>query len=312
MPFAFMTETWLWIAFAVIVIGILLFDLVIVGRQEKDIGARQGLAMVAAYAALAALFGIAVFVWVGSDAGFEFFTAYFLEQSLSLDNIFVWILIFQQLAVPDDARRKVLLWGILGAIVLRGVFIFAGAALIHLFEWLLYLFGAAVIVSGVRLLRSGGGKQHDVGKSRVLAALRRHLDITRGFHGKRFFVRAGGHVSATPLFVALIVVETTDVVFALDSIPAIFGVTRDPFVVYTSNIFAVLGLRAMFFLVEDLVERLHYLRYGLALLLVFIGLKMIAAQFVELPTWATLVITLGILAGSIAVSLLRSTAKATN
>lgn len=298
-----MTHIWLWAGFAVIVAGILAFDLGIIGRKGRDVGVRGAGLMVGTYVMLAILFGCAVFVWAGSNAGLEFFTAYLLEQSLSLDNIFVWLLIFRHLEVPDEAQHKVLFWGIMGAMVLRGIFIFAGTALINAFEWLLYLFGGLVIFSGMRLLAHGGGER-DISNNRLLKLIRRHLNLTHEYQGRSFFVRSKGQLYATPLLVALIVIETTDLVFALDSVPAIFGVTRDPFIVYTSNIFAILGLRAMYFVVAGLVERLRYLRYGLALLLVLIGAKMIGSNFVEIPIWMTLGGTVAVLGGSIGLSLL--------
>jgi tellurite resistance protein TerC len=302
-----MDTFWLWIAFGVIVVGVLIFDLGVVGRQKRNIGLRESLLMVAGYVVLAILFGVALFVFRGADSGIEYATAYLLEESLSLDNIFIWVLIFDNLEVPEDARHKVLFWGIVGAMALRGGFIFAGAALINAFDWMLYVFGALVIYSAIRLLRSGGGKQ-DVGDSRILAFVRQRLKVTKDYKGEKFFVHADGRLRATPLLLALLVIELTDLVFALDSIPAIFGVTRDTLVVYSSNVFAILGLRAAYFAVAGLVEHLHYLRYGLSLLLLLVGAKMIAGGFVEIPLWLTLATTVTILGGTIGLSLLRGRA----
>lgn len=298
-------QTWLWIGFGIIVAGILAYDLGVVGREKHEIGEREALRLVGVYVLLAILFGAAVFVWVGADSGMEYFTAYLLEESLSLDNIFIWLLIFEQLQVPDDARHKVLFWGIIGAMALRGIFIFAGTALIDSFEWVLYLFGALVLFSGAMLLRRGrSGGARDIANSRMMLFMRRHLDVTDGYRGRRFFVREDGKLRATPLLAAVVIIETTDLAFALDSIPAIFGVTRDRLVVYTSNVFAILGLRALFFAVAGLIEHLRYMRYGLSLLLILIGLKMILGGFVEIPIWLTLCTTIAVIAGSIGLSLL--------
>ncbi|HET8728578.1 MAG TPA: TerC/Alx family metal homeostasis membrane protein [Alphaproteobacteria bacterium] len=296
-------RTWLWIAFGVIVVGILVFDLGVVGRQKSKLELKPALLLAGVYVSLALAFGVAVLFWIGADAGLQYYTAYVLEESLSLDNIFLWVLVFQQLKVPDAAQHKVLFWGIMGAIVLRGVFIFAGTALVQSFEWVLYIFGVLVLFSGIKLLR-GGGAENDVGNSRVLKFLRRYLDVTEHYEGNRFLVRHDGRLNATPLLAALVVIETTDIVFALDSIPAIFGITQDRFVVYTSNVFAVIGLRALYFTVANLVEHLRYLRYGLSLLLILIGAKMIAGGFVEIPVWLTLGATVAILGGAIGLSLM--------
>ena len=298
-----MSQTILWIAFAVLVVGILAFDLGVMGRRKRDIGTRRALMMVGVYSALALLFGGAIFMSVGTDAGLEYVTAWLLEQSLSLDNIFIWVLIFQHFDIADDAQQRVLFWGIIGAMVLRGIFIFAGTALIGAFEWLLYLFGALVIVSGIRLLMKGEDAGKDIGDNRLLRFLRRRLNVVEDDKDRHFFVRRDGKRHVTQMFLALIVIEATDLVFALDSIPAIFGVSRDPLIVYTSNIFAVLGLRALYFAVSGLVEHLRYLRYGLALLLVLIGAKMIGGHFIDIPIWTTLAATVAILGGTIAASL---------
>lgn len=303
-----MDETWLWIAFGVIVAAILAFDFGIVGRRRATPSLREALSTVAAFVLLGVLFGIAVYAVKGPDAGIAWFTAYLLEQSLSVDNIFVWLLIFEYLEVPENAQRKVLFWGIGGAMLLRGVFIFAGTALIAAFDWVLYVFGAVVLVSAVRMLRAGGGK-HDIGASRLLGFLRQHLHVTDDYAGRRFLVRDGKHLCATPLLLAVIFIELTDAVFALDSIPAIFGVTQDRLVIYTSNILAILGLRALYFTVAGLLEHLRYLRYGLAVLLMLIGAKMIAGGFVEIPVSAMLAATVAILAGTIGLSLWRRPAR---
>jgi tellurite resistance protein TerC len=273
----------LWSGFAAIVAAALAFDLFVIGRRRR-LGARKALAIYAAYVALALVFGGALAWKLGPGRGVDYFTAYLLETSLSLDNIFVWLLIFERLAVPEDGRHKALFWGVAGALAMRAGFILAGTTLLARFEWLLYALGGLVLASGVRMLRRGG-EPPDPGKSRVLRLIRRHLPVNR-------------------FWTAVLLIETVDLAFALDSIPAIFGVSRDPLVVYSSNVFAVLGLRALYFAVAGAVERLRYLRYGLALLLGLIGLKMIASAFVELPVWLTLGATLLVLGGTVLASLL--------
>ncbi len=298
-----MSHPWLWAIFAVMVVGILVFDLGVMGRRKRAISTRRALIMVGVYTSLALLFGGAIFVTVGPDPGLEYVTAWLLEQSLSLDNIFIWVLIFEHFRIEDAAQKRVLFWGIIGAMVLRGIFIFAGTALIGAFEWLLYLFGALVIVSGIRLLVNGGESGRNIGDSRLLRLLRRRLKVVEDSRDRSFFVRREGKLHVTQMFLALVVIEVTDLIFALDSIPAIFGISRDPLIVYTSNIFAVLGLRALYFAVSGLVEHLRYLRFGLALLLVLIGAKMIGGHFVDIPIWMTLSGTVAILGGTVAISL---------
>ena len=305
-----MTQYWLWTLFAAIVAAILFFDLVVLGRRRAGLTTRQALTIVAAYVAAATGFGWAILASVGAGGAMEYLTAYLLEQSLSLDNILMWVLIFEQLKVPEQAQQKVLFWGIMGAMAFRGLFILAGVGLIAAFEWILYGFGALVLYSGVRLLRSRGGLDFRLADSRVLKLLRRHLSIAGDYQGRAFFVRHGGRLCGTPLVVALIVIETTDLVFALDSLPAIFGVTRDPLIIYTSNVFAIIGLRALYFAVAGLMEDLEYLRYGLSLLLVLIGLKMIGGQLVEVPVWATLAATVTIIVGTVVASLLHRNGRA--
>lgn len=299
-----MDRLYLWIGFGVIVAGILIFDLAVLSKRKRALRLRQTLIIVGVYMLIAVLFGMAIVMSVGTDAGLQYFTAYLLEMSLSFDNVFVWVVIFKQLQVPPNEQDNVLFWGILGAMAFRAAFIFAGAALIELFDWVLYLFGAIAIFSGARLLRANRQPEHDVTGNRLFHFLHRHMRVTDDYRNGQFIVRRQGLLCATPLLVALVIIETSDIVFALDSVPAILGVTRDRLVVYTSNILAVLGLRALYFAIAGLVEHLRYLRYGLSLLLVLIGLKMIASEFVEIPIWLTLGATISILAGTIGLSLM--------
>jgi len=291
----------LWILFAVSASAILIVDFVFLARDKKRLSPRKALAIVAVYELVALAFGALIFLSRGSGSGMEYLAGLLIEQSLSFDNVFVWVLIFANLSTADEHQETVLFWGILGAIVFRAAFIFGGIALLNSFEWLLYVFGAVVIVSGIRLLRSNGDQ--NIGNSRIMKFARAHLRISKDVEGRKFVIRRGRSWCGTPLLLAVVVIELTDIFFALDSIPAIFGVTRDTLIVYTSNIFSVIGLRALYFAVAGLMERLRYLHYGLSVLLVLIGVKMIAGSFVEIPVWVTLTGTLAIVSATMAVSL---------
>jgi tellurite resistance protein TerC len=289
-----------WIGFALVVSVALAFDLLFMGRRA--ISVRASLIMTAAYVVLALGFGAAVWVGRGAEPALAYLAAYLLEKSLSLDNIFVFLLIFNHFGVPREFQHRVLLWGILGALAMRAVFIFAGIALLHAAHWVIYLFGAVVLAGGVRILRRGRSAP-DVENNRMLRLLRRLVPITADYRGGAFFVREAGVWRATPLFAVMILVETTDVIFAVDSIPAIFGLTRDPFIIYTSNVFAILGLRALYFALAGVVERFRYLEYGLSLVLILIGLKMLLEAVVVIPPLWTVMATLALLLGSVALSL---------
>jgi len=296
-----LSDVGLWIAFAAMATAILAFDFFVLARARERLSPRQALLIVAVYVALAMGFGGLVFMSRGAGSGMEYVTGYLLEQSLSFDNIFMWVLIFKNLSIPEERQESVLFWGILGAIVFRAAFIFGGAELLYLFHWTLYGFGLLVIVSGIRLLRPG--KEQNIENSRIMRFAKAHLPVTKELRGRCFAIREQGTWKATPLLLALVVIELTDILFALDSIPAIFGVTRDTLIIYSSNIFAVIGLRALYFAIAGLMERLRYLRYGLALLLVLIGMKVLIGGIVEIPIWVTLAATVTILAGTAAVSL---------
>lgn len=297
----------LWIVFAVAASAILLFDFVFLARSRRRLSPGKALAIVGIYELVALAFGALIFLSRGSGSGMEYLAGLLIEQSLSFDNVFVWVLIFANLSTADEHQETVLFWGILGAIVLRAAFIFGGIALLNNFEWLLYVFGAVVIVSGIRLLRSNGDQ--NIENSRIMKFARAHLRVTKDFVGRKFIIRKGRAWCGTPLLLAVVVIELTDIFFALDSIPAIFGVTRDTLIVYTSNIFSVIGLRALYFAIAGLMERLRYLHYGLSVLLLLIGGKMIAGNFVEIPVWMTLAGTLAIVSATMAVSLLWSRPK---
>jgi tellurite resistance protein TerC len=274
----------------------------VVGRQRSAIGIRESLLLTAGYVVIALLFGGALFVWRGTEAGMAYLTGFLLEKTLSVDNIFVFVVIFAHFQVAKEHQHRVLFWGVLGALAMRAVMIFAGIALISAVDWIIYLFAAIVIASGVRLLIKRD-EAPDLEQNRLLRLVRRRLPMTKDYAGPRFFVRRGGTRCATPLLLTLILIETTDVVFALDSIPAIFGVTRDPLIICTSNAFAVLGLRALYFAVAGMIRRFDHLDIGLSIVLILIGLKMVAEGFIEIPIWLTLAATLAIIGGAIVSSL---------
>ncbi len=253
--------------------------------------------------AVALIFNGVVWVWLGHQKALEFFTGYLVEKALSADNIFVFAVIFNYFAVPPEYRHRVLFWGVLGAIVFRLTFILAGTALLKKFHWVIYIFGIIVIVSGIKLLTR---KEEEIDPERnpVLQLARRFLPVTPSYHGQKFFVRSNGKLFATPLMLVLLVVESTDIVFAVDSIPAIFAITRDPFIVFTSNICAILGLRALYFLLEGMIRLFRYLDEGLAVILVFIGVKMLLSEFYKIPTWVALGFVATVLTITIVLSLI--------
>jgi tellurite resistance protein TerC len=292
----------LWTAFVAFVLAVLALDLGVFHRQARAVGFREALAWSAIWFALALAFGAGVAWHFGASRGLEFVTGYLIEESLSIDNLFVFLVLFTSLRIPPDLQHRVLFWGILSALVLRAGMIFAGAALLARFHGLFYVFGAFLVLTGVRLFLQRNQEQH-LEDNRALRLVRRVIPSTPNLHGLRFFVRAEGRWRATPLFTALVLVELTDVVFALDSIPAVFAVTSDPFIVFTSNLFAILGLRSLFFVIGGLVERLRYLKVALAGVLVFVGLKLAAQDLFALPPLLSLLVVLAILGLAVAASL---------
>jgi len=278
-----------WILFNLFVLGMLGLDLWVFHRPAHLVKFREAIIWSVLWISLAAVFAVLLYFWQGHDSAVEFTTGYIIELSLSVDNLFIFILIFRYFQVPPDHQHKVLFWGILGALVMRGIFILVGVELIRSFHWITYLFGAFLIYSGARLFR-GGEIAVEPGKNPVLRAFQRWMPVTENYEGDKFFVQRAG-LYATPLLIVLIVVETTDLLFATDSIPAVLAITLKPFIVYTSNVFAILGLRAMFFVLAGMMEAFHYLHYGLSIVLVFVGAKMLAADFYQLRTeWALLAI----------------------
>jgi tellurite resistance protein TerC len=293
----------LWTVFFALVLAVLAVDLGVFHRREHEIKAREAAIWTGVWIALSLSFNLWIWLQHGPGPGLEFLTAYVIEKSLSVDNIFVFLVTFRYFAVPAKFQHRVLFWGILGALVMRGLFVAAGAALVSRFDWVLWVFGAFLLFTGGRILWQGDAEVHPE-RNPVVGLFHRLVPMTRDYQDKHFFVRRGGKLLATPLLLVLAVLEATDVVFAVDSIPAVFGVTRDPFLVFTSNIFAILGLRALYFLLADIIDRFRYLKVGLGLVLVFIGAKMLAEHWVEMSFEWSLGVVLALLGGSIAASLL--------
>lgn len=306
-----MNTAWMWIGFHVLILILLALDLGVLHRNGREIGVRESLLMSLGYVLLGLAFGAGVHHLLGPQAGTEYLTGYLIEKSLSVDNIFVFVLIFTHFAVPRASQHTVLFWGILGALILRATLIVTGAAVLAAFHWVIYVFGAFLVFTGVKMLVAVG-EEPDLEKNRVNRFMRAHFQVTEGFEGRRFFVRRQGRTFITPLFIVLALVEFTDVVFALDSIPAIFAITTDPFIVYTSNVFAILGLRALYFALAGIIHRFHYLKYGLSLVLVLVGVKMIVNAWFGgkvIPTEAALAATGAIILVSVLVSVLKTRAK---
>ena len=297
-----------WILFNLFVVAMLVLDLGILNRRSHRVSFREALAWSGVWIALAVAFAVLELFWHGRAQALQFVTGYVIELSLSVDNLFVFLVIFRYFKVPDQHQHKVLFWGILGALLMRGVFIVAGVGLIHRFNWITYTFGALLVYSGLKLLRQGETEIHPE-KNPVLRLFGRILPVTKEYVGGQFFTRSNG-LYATPLFVVLLVVETSDILFAVDSIPAVLAITLNAFIVYTSNVFAILGLRSMYFALAGVMDLFHYLHYGLSVVLIFIGLKMLGSHYVNIPTGLALVVVLLVLGASIFASLLNPKKKA--
>jgi tellurite resistance protein TerC len=307
---------WLWIGFNVFVLAMLALDLGVFHRKAHAVSGREALIWSIVWISLSLVFNAVIyFYWhrmvpdsayTNSEAALAFLTGYLIEKSLSVDNIFVFILIFSFFAVPSAYQHRVLFWGILGALIMRGTLIFIGAALLEQFHWIIYVFGAFLVFTGIRMALSNSEENVQPDKNPVVKFFRRFMPVTENFERDQFFVRRAGRLLATPLFLILLVVESTDLVFAVDSIPAIFAVTRDPFIVYTSNVFAILGLRALYFLLANVMDKFQYLKVGLSAVLVFIGVKMVIDGFYHIPIG----ISLGVVASILTISILASLWKA--
>ncbi len=307
------TSIWFWIAFHVAVFIALALDLASFKRRARALSMRAATQRSAIWMVLSLAFGALIWQWQGPQRGLDFLTGYLIEYSLSVDNIFVFVLIFTYFRVPPIAQHRVLVWGILGALVMRGLMIWLGVTLVAHFHFVLYLFGLFLLVTAVRMF-SGKYGQQEFEKSLVMRLVRRSVHVTNEFHGEDFTAKIDNRWMLTPLALVLIVIDVMDLVFAVDSIPAVFAITRDPFIVYTSNICAILGLRSLYFLLANLIDRFIYLKTGLALVLAFVGIKMVVADFFPLPNGISLAVILFILAVTITVSMIvtRKRTKAEN
>ncbi|WP_309475876.1 TerC family protein [Pseudomonas sp. B21-015] len=305
-------ELWMWVTFIVFVIAMLAVDLFVFGgRKAHRVSVREASCWVIAWCALTLTFAGLLWWYLNGEFGpeiaqrkvLEFLTGYLIEQSLSIDNMFIFVMIFGYFAVPPELQRRVLLYGVLGAIVMRGAMILAGVWLVSQFAWLLYVFGVFLIITGIKMLVFAH-QQPDLDKNPLLRWIHSHLRVTNGFHGERFFVVQDSRHWATPMFLVLVLIEASDLMFAVDSIPAIFAITTDPFIVFTSNIFAIMGLRALYFLLADMADRFHLLKYGLAIVLVFIGAKMTLMPWLHMPVEWSLAVVGGIILTSVLLSLI--------
>ena len=293
---------WAWVGLFVLISVLLLVDLLVFHRRAHTIGTKEAAVESAAWIGIGLAFGLVVWGLYGSQASGEYYAGYLIEKSLSIDNVFVWALIFTYFAVPGKYQHRVLFWGIFGALVMRLVFIFAGVALLDNFEWLLFVFGAFLVFTGGRLLRQHDAAVHPE-HNPVLRAVRKVIPSTSEYDGQKIFTRRTGTRLATPLFAVLVLIETTDVIFAVDSVPAVLAVSREQFIVFSSNAFAILGLRALYFLLADIRERFTYLQQGLAVILVYVGVKMIGSYWYHIPTAISLSVIALVLAASIVLSL---------
>lgn len=273
----------LWIVFNVFILLMLVIDLAVFHRKEHEESIREALAWTGVWIAMAVLFGVGVYYYMGTQTALDYYTGYLIEKSLSVDNIFVFLLVFSYFRVPPKYQHKVLFWGIFGALVMRFIFIFTGVALLERFDWIIYVFGGFLVFTGIRLAFEKDKEVHPE-RNPVLKLARKFIPILKSYHGSHFFVKKMGRWMATPMFVVLIVIESTDLIFAIDSIPAILAITTDEFIVYSSNAFAILGLRALYFALSGIMRLFHYLHYGLSLILIFVGIKMLLADIYHIPT----------------------------
>jgi tellurite resistance protein TerC len=291
----------LWSVFSVFVVGMLVLDLGVFSRKPHEVHFREALSWSVVWIALSMVFNGWIYYQFGTQKAMEFLTGYVIEKALSVDNIFVFVILFASFAVPKIYQHRVLFWGVIGAIVMRAVFIGLGAALIARFHWIMYVFGAILIITGIKLMKDSDSEPHPE-RNPIYKLARKIIPAVPEYHGKSFLILQNGKRFATPLLLVLIAIEATDVVFAVDSIPAIFAITTDPFIVYTSNIFAILGLRAMYFLLAGVIDKFHYLKIGLALVLLFVGTKMVVIDWYKVPIG----LSLGVIAGVLALSVVAS------
>ncbi|MCL2148179.1 MAG: TerC/Alx family metal homeostasis membrane protein [Methanomassiliicoccaceae archaeon] len=292
-------STAMWAVFFAVIIAMFAIDLGVLNRGARHMSVKRALGMTALWVGLALSFGVLIYFEMGADSAAKYITAYVIEEMLSVDNLFVFIVIFGYFCVPDAYQHKALFYGVVGAFVFRALFIFAGAELLEMFDWMMYIFGAVLIITAIKtVMKKDEGKD-----SRIAARLSRRFNMCTGFHGDRLFTVVDGVRMVTPLFVCIIVIELTDIMFAFDSVPAALAITTDKFIVYTSNLFAVVGLRSLFFVIKGSMERLEYLKYGLGVILAFIGVKMLASDYFHVDVVASLAFILAVLAATVAVSL---------
>ena len=306
------TPAWFWLSFIGIVVGLTAFDLGILHKEDKEMGIAESLRLSVFYISIALAFGVWVWIERGGDLGMKYYTGFFIEKALSIDNVFVISLIFTYFAIPPKYQYRALLWGIIAVIILRGLMIAAGAAVVQEYYWVLYIFAAFLVFTGIKMLFAGD-KPMDIEHNPVVRWISRHMRVTKELHAQHFFVKVPHEktgklvTAATPLFLALVVINLADLVFAVDSVPAIFAITTDTFIVYTSNIMAILGLRALYFALAAMVHRFHYLKYALALVLIFIGSKIFVSDFLmggdKFPPVFSLLVTAGLIAGGVFYSL---------
>lgn len=298
-------SVYVWAGFVVFVLAMLALDLGVFNRKSHAVTMREAGIWTAVWISLALIFNVILYFWRGQTAALEFLTGYLIEKALSVDNLFVFALIFTMFAVPGKYQHRVLFWGVLGALIMRGIFIGAGAALLERFHWLIYVMGAFLIFTGIKLVVQKETEIHPE-RNPLVRFFSKIFPVTQEYHGEAFFVRLNGVLAATPLFIVLLIVESTDVVFAVDSIPAIFAVTQDPFLIYTSNVFAILGLRSLYFLLAGALDKFHYLKPALAVILSFVGVKMLVSSFFKIPVGVSLGVIIGLLTVAIVASLMRA------
>jgi len=298
-----MDQTWLWIGFNLFILLMLALDLGFFNRDNHEVRVREALIWSGVWVALAMLFNFGIYTFMGEEQGISFLTGYLIEKSLSVDNIFVFVLIFSYFKVPLRYQHRILFWGILGALVMRAIFIFAGVAMIKQFHWVIYVFGAFLIFTGLKMMFQKE-KPLAPDKNPLIKVFKKFMPVTPHLHGQRFFVVENGVRYATPLFIVLLLIEFTDLIFAVDSIPAILAITDDAFIVYTSNVFAILGLRSLYFALAGITKYFHYLKYGLATVLMFVGTKMVMVDYYKVPTEVSLAVIAIILAFSVLASIL--------
>jgi tellurite resistance protein TerC len=306
---------WAWVGFHAVVFFLLALDLGVFHRSAHEVTVREAAIWTVVWISISLLFNLGLYFWLGQESALNFLTGYLIEYSLSVDNIFVFVLLFSFFRVPSAYQHRVLFWGILGALIMRGTMILLGAALLERFEWIIYIFGAFLVFTGLRMFFSKDEEEEVHPEGNLLVRLvRRIIPVTKEMRGPRFFVRDGGKLMATPLLLVLLIVESTDLIFAVDSIPAIFGITKDPFIVYTSNICAILGLRSLYFLLAGVMDKFHYLKTGLAFILTFVGVKMlwpeitylIAREHYEIPNLLSLGVIIATLSVAVIASLIRA------